>query len=631
MKILTINIPAAPPQVLQKQMRNRATDLASPQTRVIMPGNKKEVEVRNKSFALIVVAVLCAMFPAGGQERELSAERMPIVGGPLRTEAGEGFSFAILGDKTSGGEGQWPVYDRAVDGINLLAPDFVITTGDHIPGHMEDRAQWNVEWAEYLEHARRLRAPLILIPGNHDIANTVCHKFWKDDFGVTYFRFMYGDCLFLVLNTEEERFDGRGPVWEKMMVFAEDTLREQAVARHTFLFFHKPMWADPRFVKDWARLETALGARPYTAVGGHEHYLSTEKRGDNLLIIQNAVGGGIGLSDVKEIGCFHAFTHVKVTERGVSYAVIEPEGGIWAPETAPAWFRHAVNHQTVKLDADMPEGLGSPEVFVKGKMALTNSVDQPITVRVEIDSLEASGWVCESAGVVEAALEPGQSRAVPLQFRVPAGKLATPPAIRHSVLYKGNWLEAEPMRMERVDVAPLYPQGAWRDVPRWQVAGPFPLGPIDTSKLPADPAGANPSFFRRFGPEDGFEPGRTYDGGVGWRTADSCGNGLLNHNAILGTADLAAAYSACAVFSPGERLTHAVVYADNFAQVFVNGELVESAQVFGAPGGFVYVPIELRQGWNWVVVKVINNRGDWFLRFLLADPALDLRLNDQPL
>lgn len=185
--------------------------------------------------------------------------------------------------------------------------------------------------------------------------------------------------------------------------------------------------------------------------------------------------------------------------------------------------------------------------------------------------------------------------------------------------------------MERVDVAPLYPQAAWRDVPRWQVAGPFPLGPIDTSKLPGDPAGANPNFFKRFGPEDGFEPGRTYEGGVGWRAAASCGNGLLNHNAILGTADLAAAYSACAVFSPIERMTHAVMYADNFAQVYVNGVLAESAQSFGAPGGFVYVPIELRQGWNWIVVKVINNRGDWFLRFLLADPSGDLRLNDRTL
>jgi hypothetical protein len=555
---------------------------------------------------------------------------MPMLGGPLRADNADAFSFAILGDKTSGGEGKWPIYDRAVDSINLLAPDFVITTGDHIAGHMEERAQWDAEWAEYLEHARRVESPLILIPGNHDIANTQCYQFWKGDFGATYFQFVYRDCLFLVLNTEEERFDGRGPVWEKMMAFAEETLGAQAGVRHTFLFFHKPMWADPRFTKDWARLETALGARPYTAVAGHEHYLCAEKRGDNLLVIQNATGGGIGLSDVKEIGCFHAFAHVRVTERGVAYAVIEPDGGIWAPETAPAWFRCAINNRTAVLDADMPEGIGGPEVLVKGKVTLSNPVDRPITVRVEVDSAKPSGWMCESGAVVEAELAPGQSKTVPLEFRVAAANLPRPPRIRHSVLYKGNWLETEPMPMERVDVAPLYPQSAWRDVARWQVAGPFRLGPIDTSKLPGDPAGANPNLFKRFGPEDGFEVGRTYECGVGWRPAESAGSGLLNHNAILGTVDLAAAYSAFAAFSPGDRLTHAVVYADNFAQVYVNGELVDSAQTFGAPGGFAYVPVGLRQGWNWVVVKTINNRGDWFLRFLLADPAGDLRLSDQP-
>ena len=101
---------------------------------------------------------------------------LPLLGAPPVEKAGK-FSFAILGDKTSGGEGKWPIFDRAVDAINLLAPDFVITVGDQIPGHMEERAPWEAEWAEYLEHAGRLRPPLFLIPGNHDIANIACHAF----------------------------------------------------------------------------------------------------------------------------------------------------------------------------------------------------------------------------------------------------------------------------------------------------------------------------------------------------------------------------------------------------------------------------------------------------------------------
>lgn len=66
-------------------------------------------------------------------------ERVPVTGAEWQ-QTGEAFSFVILGDKTSGGEGKWPIFDQAVAEINLLRPDFVITTGDQIPGHMEERA-----------------------------------------------------------------------------------------------------------------------------------------------------------------------------------------------------------------------------------------------------------------------------------------------------------------------------------------------------------------------------------------------------------------------------------------------------------------------------------------------------------
>lgn len=586
----------------------------------------------NKRLAFAILALLFLASAAVAGQPGFSSERVPLVGTPLHDGSGS-FSFAVLGDKTSGGEGKWPIYDRAVDSINLLAPDFVITTGDQIPGHMEDRPTWDAEWAEYLQHARRLRPPLIMIPGNHDIANTNCYAFWKEDFGETYFSFTYGGCLFLVLNTEEERFDGRGPVWEKMMRFAEQQLNRHQNARHTFLFFHKPMWADPRFLADWARLEKMLGGRPYTAVAGHEHYLSTERRNGNLLVVQNATGGGIALSDEKKIGCFHGFAHVKVAGGEVAYTIVEPDGRLWPAGVAPASFRRALNNEVLVLDADIPvKDPVQPQLYlqVKAKLVMKNPFDSDITVRTEPVGLKQSGWLCDFPYPGDQPLKPGESRVVPLRFRAPVDALPTPPAIRHSVLYKGTWLEPEAMRMERVDAVPLYPAKCWRDVPRWQVAGPFELGPIDTSELPGDPAAANPNFFKLFGPESGFEEGRVYEGGVGWRPAESCGNGLLNHNAILGTTDLAAAYNAFAAFSPSDRLTHAVAYADNFAQMYINGELVEEAQAFGAPGGFVYVPVQLKKGWNNIVVKVINNRGDWFLRFLLADPAGDLRLSDRP-
>ena len=51
---------------------------------------------------------------------------------------------------------------------------------------------------------------------------------------------------------------------------------------------------------------------------------------------------------------------------------------------------------------------------------------------------------------------------------------------------------------------------------------------------------------------------------------------------------------------------------------------------FGAPGGFTYVPISVKEGWNTLIVKLINNRGDWFLRVLVADPEGNLEFQDAP-
>ncbi|MBW7863335.1 MAG: hypothetical protein H3C30_02850, partial [Candidatus Hydrogenedentes bacterium] len=185
----------------------------------------------------------------------------------------------------------------------------------------------------------------------------------------------------------------------------------------------------------------------------------------------------------------------------------------------------------------------------------------------------------------------------------------------HRVNYKGEWLEKESYRMIETPVAPLYPAGAWRNIGEWHLAGPLPLGELDPTLLATEPRKAFPGLFAPTSLEGGPQ-----SGDPAWRIVRDDKNGLLNGNALMGTQDLAAAFFACAVKSPDARTTHAVLYADNFAQVYLNGKLVEQAMAIGAPGGFVYVPLGLEAGWNRLVVKLANNRGDWFARFLIADP-----------
>lgn len=595
------------------------------------------------SVRCVVLFVSAAVFAAAGvvAEESFSAEQYPLLEGEWPDTVGEKFSFAILGDKTSGGEGKWPIFDRAVDAINLLKPDFVITVGDQIPGHMEERKKWDAEWAEYLEHARRVEAPLFFVPGNHDIANVECYRFWKEDWGPTYFSFDYKGCHFLVLNTEEERFDGRGPVWNAMMEFAEEDLGAHMDARHTFVFFHKPMWDDPRYEDAWKRLERAIGSRRHTVVAGHEHYLMTERRDGNLYVIQNATGGGIDVSDVREFGAFHGFGYVTVDGDEVTYAVLEVGGPVWPAGIARASFRKATAYEILTWDAEGPPVKEGEGYLVRAVARFTNPFDVPIVIEAQVPSLDEFLWepVFEDGApwqwdghdlVGEAGLAPGQEAEYGLVFRTTWDHLAYPPRYTARMQYKGAWLRGESYPMQQEYVIPAYPVDSLRIVPAWRIVGPFPLGEIDTSTLPGDPASANANFFKYFGPEFGYDAEREYPGGLRWRRVTNQGRGLLNFNGILGTQDHALAYALCGVYSPEAQTTHVVTYSDNFSQVVLNGALILEGQDFGAPGGFTYVPIALEEGWNTLVVKLFNNRGDWFLRVLVADPKGNLRFEDAP-
>lgn len=578
------------------------------------------------SLCLLVFGVL----PASADRPTLPAGKLPLLDAEWSND-GDKFSFVVLGDKTSGGEGKWPIYDRAVDQINLLRPDFVVSVGDMIPGHMEERAPWDAEWAEYMDHARRFEVPVFFTVGNHDISNAQTHQFWTEDFGPTYYNFEYKGCHFLILNTEEERFDGRGPRWQAMLAFAKAALDRHRDARHTFVFFHKPMWDDPRFTRDWAELEGLLGERPFTVVAGHTHYLATERRNGNLYVIQNATGGGIRLSDVREFGNFHGFGFVTVDGDEVTYAIADHDEGLFPVDVAPLSFRKAVG-ALVSMDASPYTVEDDGAIRLTMTAAFRNGLAERAVVRLRIGPISGEGWkpveiespwTLEGGEIAgEVSIAPGETVTHPLTFRIPAASVAFPPSIAYEVEYKGATLEDEPDAMSQMAAVPLYPQAAWKDAPLWHVTAPFLLGPIDTGDLPG-----NASFYKNFGPEKGYRSGETFDG-VEWKAITPDALGLINFNAILGTTDLACGFAAVRVHSPEAQRVHAAVYADNYAQVFVNGVLIEEAQEFNPPGGWVYAPLDLKVGWNDVVGKLINNRADWFLRLRIADPKGNLRFDE---
>src|SRR5262249_35503528 len=111
------------------------------------------------------------------------------------------FQFVVISDRTGGHREK--VFSRAVEQINLLQPEFVLSVGDLIEGYTTDAEKTAQQWREFQGYTSKLQMPFFYVAGNHDIANPYQDKLWQEKFGRRYYHFVYKDVLFLILCTED--------------------------------------------------------------------------------------------------------------------------------------------------------------------------------------------------------------------------------------------------------------------------------------------------------------------------------------------------------------------------------------------------------------------------------------------
>src|ERR1051325_4040710 len=137
---------------------------------------------------MLAVLALMGLVLAACQAREVRVDRIagprPWTSLALNNDPAE-FQFAIVPDRT--GKHRDGVFESALDKMNLLQPEFVITTGDLIEGYTEDDKEIDQQWDEIQGFVGRLKMPFFYVPGNHDLSNPVQHKHWKERFGPEYY------------------------------------------------------------------------------------------------------------------------------------------------------------------------------------------------------------------------------------------------------------------------------------------------------------------------------------------------------------------------------------------------------------------------------------------------------------
>lgn len=283
---------------------------------------------------LLQLGLLLLLSPALAQtpfSHELKTDKKPWTSKAF-DNAPDQFQFAIVSDRTGGMRPG--IFEKAVEKLNLLHPEFVMCVGDLIEGYTKNQDTIQAQWSEWDSILGQLQTRFFALPGNHDISNEVMRQTWIDRYGQAYYHFRYKDVLFLAFDSN----DGDGVMFSReQLEYFKQTIRDNADVRWTLLFMHHPIW-NYRDFNGFTEIEEALKNRPYTVFAGHTHRYFYNQRQERNYYILGSTGGGSQLRGPR-FGEFDHVSWVTMTANGPEVAHLQLQGilasDVLNPATAP--------------------------------------------------------------------------------------------------------------------------------------------------------------------------------------------------------------------------------------------------------------------------------------------------------
>ncbi len=251
----------------------------------------------------------------------------------------DGFQFAVVSDRTGGHRPK--IFTKAVERINLLQPEFVVSVGDLIEGYTTKKDDLDKQWGEFGGMTAKFDMPFFYVPGNHDLTNSVQHDDWRARFGRKFYHFVYKGVLFFAVNSEDEDADEKDEkkkykasyVSAAQTAYFKKVLEETKGVRWVMVFVHKPLWSEANLEKNgWAAFEKVLEGRQYSVFCGHVHRFQKFTRNGMNYYQLATTGGGSRLRGV-EYGEFDHLTWITVKKGGpvISHVMLDgvlPEDAI---------------------------------------------------------------------------------------------------------------------------------------------------------------------------------------------------------------------------------------------------------------------------------------------------------------
>ena len=268
-------------------------------------------------FAAVAICFGAALAFSGGRlagpNFVFEVEKVNPVTHTRFADANGEFSFAIVSDRTGGHRSN--IFSQAVEKLNLMQPQFVVSVGDLIEGPAKAELIPG-QWQEFDGMVEKLSMPFFYVGGNHDLGSAARTKFWAEKKGRLHYHFVYRDVLFLMLNSEDPPGSATGKLGAEQIAYAKKTLADNAGVRWTIVFVHHPVWASANGAKNgWAEVEKALTGRQYTVFAGHIHRFQKFVR-QGMNYYQLATTGGVSMVRGVEYGEFDHITWLTMRKDG---------------------------------------------------------------------------------------------------------------------------------------------------------------------------------------------------------------------------------------------------------------------------------------------------------------------------
>lgn len=338
----------------------------------------------------------------------------------------EAFSFVVFGDRTGGPDSGVAVLADAVDEVNVLGPDLVMTVGDLVQGYNQ-HAAWEAQTDEFRGIMGKLAMPWFPVAGNHDI-------YWRGPnrpdeehegnyerrFGPLWYAFEHKDCWFIVLYTDEADpltgvRDFNKPASQKMspeqFEWLQQTLPRTADASHVFVFMHHPRWMGGKYGDDWERVHALLAAQGNVSAvfAGHIHQMKYSGVRDGIEYFTLATVGGSQAGDIPEAGFLHQYHMVTVRDEKLAIASL-PVGSVDDPrlvtESLVNTCRRLANELRLQVanTVELRDDWGCDQLL---EVSVTNPSDRPIEITLTGEFADPR-WTM-SPDHHHATIEPGET------------------------------------------------------------------------------------------------------------------------------------------------------------------------------------------------------------------------------